>query len=445
MIVSNSRVTGPLLIASRWASVALLPLLAVAPAAGHAATPPEEYAITIDADDPLRLRGSLRLANGDTTVWPARHGDAAAFDHVRCSDGRTAKALPSGWQIPPRCHQIEWEVRLVDLDQSPSDATVPQSGHDARHGFWLISEASTMIRRSDQSAEIAVRLCASGVCRDSTPLVLPSAQQPPLYAAIAEMPALVARRGAMTVRVHGARPDVPGLDAFPHALAETMALWGQELGLRSGHGAAYDWVWLTPAADQPPGFYASAGLETFVSQLVAPENPEDGTPSRLSAIIWTGAAHEAFHSVSGRLAVDWPAWVNESLASYFALESARQRLDAADFAWIERQFALYPEAPSLQEAQRRYDAGDGSQRQHFYVVGVHFWRAVADHLDGTGQGQARLAGLIRRSNGFAQVDLTDPTAIIQAIEASSSGEIPAGARCLLDGGNCPDSPKGHKE
>lgn len=445
MIVSNGRVTGWLGMVGCVAALGLPILIALAPAAGHAATPPEEYTIAVDADDPLRLRGSLRLANGDTTVWPARHGDAAAFDHVRCSDGRAAKALQSGWQIPQGCRQIEWNVRIVDLNQSPTDATVPQSGHDPQHGFWMISEASALIRRSDQSAEIAVRICTSGACRDSTPLVLPSAQQPPLYAAIGEMPVIVARRGAITVRVHGARPDVPGIDAFPYALAETMALWGQELGLRPGPGAAYDWVWLEPAADQPPGFYASAGLETFVSQLVAPENPEDGTPSRLRAVIWTGAAHEAFHSVSGRLAADWPAWVNESLASYFALESARQRLEAADFAWIERQFALDPEAPSLQEAQRRYDAGDGSQRQHFYVVGVHFWRAVADHLNGTGQGQARLAGLIRRSNGFAQVDLTDPTAIIHAIAASSSGEISAEARCLLDGSHCPNSPRGHRE
>lgn len=405
----------------------------------------EEYIIAIDADDPLRLRGSLRLANGDTIVWPARHGDAATFDHVRCSDGRIAKALPSGWQIPHGCRQIEWDVRIVDLNQSPTDATVPRSGHDPRHGFWLISEASALIRRSDQSAEIAVRICASGGCRDSTPLVLPSAHQPPLYAAIGERPVVVARRGAMAVRVHGARPDVPGIDALPHKLAETMALWRQALGVPPGPGATYDWVWLAPGADQPPGFYASAGLETFVSQLVAPENPEHGTPSRLRAIIWTGAAHEAFHSVSGRLAADWPAWVNESLASYFALESARQRLDAADFAWIEREFALYPEAPPLQEAQRRYDAGDGSQRQHFYVVGVHFWRTVADRLDGAGSGRAKLAGMIRRSNGFAQVDLTDPIAIIQAIEAGGRGGVPAEARCLLYGSNCPDRPRGHRE
>lgn len=439
MIVSNSRVTGRLSRVSRWASAALSPLLAVVPEAGREETPPVEYAIAVDADDPLRLRGSLRLANGDTTVWPARQGDVAAFDHVRCSDGRMAKALQSGWQIPQGCRQIEWDVRIVDLNQSPTDATVPQSGHDPRHGFWLISEASALLRQSGQSAEIAVRICASGACRDSTPLVLPSAQQPPLYASIGEAPVVVARHGPMTVRVHGARPDVPGIESFPHALADTMALWGKELGAPPGLGAAYDWVWLTPAADQPPGFYASAGAETFVSQLVAPENPEDGTPSRLRAVIWTGAAHEAFHSVSGRLAADWPAWVNESLASYFALESARQRLEAADFAWIERQFALYPEAPSLKEAQRRYDAGDGSQRQHFYVVGVHFWRAVADFLDGAGSGQAKLSGLIRRSNGFAQVDLTDPVAIIQAIEASGSGEVAFGARCLLDGGNCPNS------
>lgn len=29
------------------------------------------------------------------------------------------------------------------------------------------------------------------------------------------------------------------------------------------------------------------------------------------------------------------------------------------------------------------------------------WRAVANYLDGAGAGQAKLAGLIRRSNGFA--------------------------------------------
>lgn len=406
---------------------------------------PEEYTIAVDVNDPLRLQGSLRLTDGDTIVWPARQGDFATFDHVRCSDGRIAKPLQSSWQIPLGCRQIEWDVRIVDLNQSPTDATMPQSGHDTLHDFWLISEASALIRRSDQSAEIAVRICANGVCRDSTPLVLPSAHQPPLYAVIGEMPVLVARRGAITVKVHGARPDVTGIDAFPHALAETMALWGQELGLRPGPGAAYDWVWLAPAADQPPGFYASAGLKTFVSQLVAPENPEDGTPSRLRAIIWTGAAHEAFHSLSGQLAVNWPAWVNESLASYFALESARERLDAADFASIERQFVLYSEAPTLQEAQRRYDAGDGNQRRHFYVVGVHFWRAVADHLDGTGSGRARLARMIRRSNGFARVDLTDPVALIQFIKASSSGEVLAKARCLLNEGSCSESPKGDIE
>lgn len=404
-----------------------------------------EYVITVDADAPLVLRGSMRLQAGDTTVWPARHGNAGAFNEVRCSDGRPAETLQSGWQIPQGCQQVEWDVRTVDLNASPADATVPQTGHDPRQGFWLISEASALLRRSDESTGIAVRICASDDCRDSTPLVLPSANQPPLYAAIGARPSLVAQHVAMTIRIHGERPELPGIDEFPHALAETMVHWGDALGIPASRGIVYDWVWLPPAPDQPSGFYASAGFDTFVSQLVVSEDPEDQTPARLRSIIWTGAAHEAFHSVSGRLGADWPAWVNESLASYFALESARQRLDAADFAWIDRQYAHYPEAPPLLEAQRRYDAGDGSQRQHFYVVGVHFWRVVAENLDGVGSTQAKLAELIKQSRGFARVDLSDPIAIIRSIEGSGSGAVPLEALCLLDVDHCVGSPTGIAE
>lgn len=426
----------------RWC---LLAMAGVGAVPAQADAPIEDYVITVDADAPLALRGSMLLQAGDTTVWPARHGDAGGFSNVRCADGRLAGTLQSGWQIPQGCQQIEWDVRIVDLDVAPTDATVPQSGHDPRHGFWLIAEASALLRRSDQSAAVGVRICASGDCRYSTPLVLPSDHQPPLYAAIGGRPRLVAQHDAMTIRVHGKQPELPGIDEFPHILAETMARWGCEFGIPPGHHKAYDWVWLAPAPDQPPGFYASAGFGTFVSQLVIPEHAEDKTPARFRSIIWTGAAHEAFHSVSGRLAAEWPAWVNESLASYFALESARQRLDAADFAWIDRQYALYPDVPPLLEAQRRYDAGDSSQSQHFYVVGVHFWRTVAGFLDRDGTGQAGLAGLIRQSAGFAHIDLTDPVALIRSIERRGSGELPPEARCLLDAGLCPDSPKGHAE
>ena len=104
-----------------------------------------EYVITVDADAPLVLRGSMRLQAGDTTVWPARHGNAGAFNEVRCSDGRPAETLQSGWQIPQGCQQVEWDVRTVDLNASPADATVPQMICPLLSGpklmvFWMTKE-----------------------------------------------------------------------------------------------------------------------------------------------------------------------------------------------------------------------------------------------------------------------------------------------------------------
>lgn len=86
--------------------------------------------------------------------------------------------------------------------------------------------------------------------------------------------------------------------------------------------------------------------------------------------------------------------MNESLASYFAIEGARRFVGEKDRVWLDRFFLSPRTGLPLIEAQRRYAAGAVDQGAAFYADGPAFWREidadeVARFLDRYSAGTAR--------------------------------------------------------
>jgi hypothetical protein len=142
-------------------------------------------------------------------------------------------------------------------------------------------------------------------------------------------------------------------------------------------------------------------------------------------------AHEGFHAIVGAMEQTWPAWVNESWANYYAYRAAARHLNADALA-VAKKMVNVPIPTAILEAQRRYDAGDGSQGIVFYSSGARFWAAIEDVLTTPANDSGRLAALIKATHGMRGLDWSNATAIAAYFDARSSGRAGPIVRCYLE-------------
>ena len=417
-----------------WA-VALLTLSACATGAVGPGSPHAiDYLIAIDERQPSEAQVRLTLAEAPQTLAPARDGDGEGIVDVRCADGRPAPRQGGRWQAPSGCRELLWTVRLDAIDGRGLDASLPAAAYSARHSYWIVPERDSLLRASGAAgaATVSLRL------RDGRTVVqryaFPSITQPPFYAVVGDRPATTYSADGVTLRLFGAAPDYPWMEAVHRNVLAAWARWRRDLVVGPSP-ARIDWVWVEPPADLEPGYNASAGAEAIISQIRLREGDRDAE-AKARAVIATSAAHEGFHSLTGAAGQAWPAWVNESLANHFAIEAARSFLAPSDFQFVE-QYYMSPEVRgALLAAQAAYSAGDGGQAQLFYVHGARFWREIEAVLATAPNRSGRLARLIRASGNFSGVDLNDAGALARFLDRHSAGRAGPIVRCYLEGSGC---------
>jgi hypothetical protein len=417
----------------------LLLLFLLVPTAAASETPGTlSYTVALSERQPDLARFELRGPGKGAVLAPARGGEAAAVEGVRC--GRRRLTPRAGrWTVPAGCARLSWRVRLAEMDRGV-DASLPPSGWSAAHRFWFLAERHGWLRPAGPGrGSVTVRLRDRDGRTTERRFAFPSLDEPPFYAAVGGTPSRVYAADGLRLDVHGEPPPFAWIDPIHERMLAAWARWRRDLippGVSAPAELALAWLPLPPEAE--PGYSASAGAAAIAAQIRLRDGDPDGE-AKARAVIAAGAAHEGFHTVTGAGAQAWPAWVNESLANHFAVEAVRAFLDPADFAWVER-FHVEPRLPGgLLAAQRAYAAGDGAQSFQFYTKGARFWVEIEKVLTGPANGSGRLAALIRGSGNFRGVDLNDPGALAAFLDRHSGGAAAAVVDCFLVRADC-DSP-----
>ena len=404
-------------------------------AGGERAPLEARYRVVLDERRPDMAEIALDLPADTSALTAARDGDGASLLDVRCADGRPSIRTAAGWAVPPGCRRMRWRARLQPIDAAGLDASLPVGAFSVEHRYWVVPERDSFLRAAAAAGSASVSLRLANGSTVERRYQFPSNTQPPFYAVVGADPTVEYQREGVGLRVFGAPPAFPWMNAVHGDVLTTWARWHSDL-VRGGAPASIDWAWVRPTEALEPGYNASAGAEAIISQIkLRPGDPDGEAKAR--AVIATSAAHEGFHSITGAAGQAWPAWVNESLANHFAIEAARAFLAPSDFRFVEL-FYIEPDVRTpLLEAQAGYAAGDGEQAGIFYVHGARFWRAIERVLDGPAGGSGKLAALIKASDNLAGVDLHDADSLAAFLDRHSSDRAGPIVRCYLLGSDCP--------
>ncbi|WP_420960378.1 hypothetical protein [Brucella sp. IR073] len=299
----------------------------------------------------------------------ARFGIAPQVEAPSC-DGKPLVAAGKGrWKVPAECRNVSWKVPLEPSGAEPANA---QRSLSMTNGV-LLSEASSLPRLDDAGPEKLSLPPGQNFPAAKDGLPLPPAGKPPLFVLLGVNPAET--RTADQIKLvyffdnPAARSRVPDM-------AEHLA------GLRwlrdrvpSDGPMRFSVLWLgVPKKLLSLGGAQGDGL--LLVNYLASDTPEPfGKAMRLYVPL-----HEAMHqfAATGRKR---PVWMEESLASYFAIRAVLAVThDAAGAKALFERFKegakAFPEG--LVAISSRVDetgdqmAGIGA----FYTKGVAFWDAV---------------------------------------------------------------------
>ena len=393
------------------------------------------YEIEFDARNPSEASVHLALSSAPSSVAPARDGNGAAVTEVRCEDGREATQNGGGWLLPIGCSRLEWKIAIQEVDATSADASLPNAIYSHEHEYLVLPERDGLLRAGAYGGTAVVRLKHLDGSVVERNYVFPTNDQPPFYAVVGARPAQEYANDRFALRIFGDAPDYPWMDEVHQHVLSTWAGWSRDL-VSGPVPSMIDWAWVKTGEDVEPGYNASAGAEAIVSQIVLRDGDPDAE-AKARVVIATSAAHEGFHTITGSAGQAWPAWVNESLANYFAIDAARNFLAPGDHRWLNA-FYVDPEVRlPLLEAQALYGAGDIGQAQVFYTWGARFWRKIESVLTNQPNRSGKLAALIVATNNFADTDLNDADALAALLDRHSDDRALPIVRCFLEGLACP--------
>jgi len=401
---------------------------------GSTAYAAPRYEIHLDERDPLLVQASihnpakiLRIAALSQQREGARRNSPACHGRV------LAELSPGAWQVPAGCERVDWSTRISPLNESSAyDIAAPGSVWDQEAGLWILTSSLPWLRGDGQdsaSVRISARLGGKSV---SSTAVLPRDRSIPV-AIVVGRPVRTFAADGFTIRGFGHLPTAEA-DSWQRQLASILADWRRDL-LPAGTStpARMNYVWLPRPIAGEPGLNASANSGSVLMQYIPA--PNDIVPGpRLKVGILMVGAHEAFH-VLGAVR-GGPAWVNESLATYFAVRSARPYLDQESLQLVQ-EFVNARDGRSLLNLQRAFNVGDGSAYPSFYAKGARFWAAIERVLAVRPNGSGKLSALIRQTEGLKGIDWSDGDQIAEYLDRYSEGRARAVVRCFVIEDNCP--------
>lgn len=353
-----------------------------------------------------------------------------------CNGNRLAPEAPNKWLKPTGCTSLAWSASLPPGGER-LEIGEPYSHWNGQSKSWFLSGDLPWIRYKGQPrAEIRIDLQRAGHVADQIS-ALPENTGAPIYILAGGSARQFVNRH-VALNHYGEVPKGSRYDNLQTELAATLARWRQDIipaGALKRSQFNYIWVEQTPGLD--PGFYASTGSDAILMQFV-PDTRSPRPLDKLEAGILMTGAHEGFHALTGPVSRGKPAWVNESLASYFSYAAAQRALTGGALAEATALFEQ-PADISVLHAQAKLDKGDGSSYAVFYTRAARFWAAIDNVLNTVPNDSGRLAALIKSTHGMAGVDWRDPDSIASTLDPHSGGRSKQIVRCYLVDDGCPQA------
>jgi hypothetical protein len=412
-------------------AAALCALLAPAPVSAAGAPIAPRYEISLDDREALVVRMSIYVPAGTATLIAPPASEDALLRSPSCGDRPLVRKRTGVWRVPSECDRVSWSASIQRIDASKFDVAGPPSVWDPKTRLWLLTGSLPWLRMPNQqgaSARIGARV---GRSQFHQAAILPPPNFP--LAIVVGSPLRNFVADGFTVQGFGYLPSKEA-DPWQDRLASILAAWRRDLlPSDAGFPAKLNYVWLPAPAGAEPGLQASANSGSILMQYV-PDRRDAGAGPRLKVGILVVGAHEGFHALGSVRGA--PAWVAESLATYFAYRAARQYLDPISLA-LAKEFVNARAERSLLNLQQAFDAGDGSAYPSFYGKGARLWSAIERVLTTPANSSGKLAALIRQTRGLEGMDWSDGERIAAYLDRYSEGRAGAVVRCFLVEDKCP--------
>lgn len=344
------------------------------------------YDIRIDAQAPNTARVTLTLPHFDP-LDPAvprlistgeQTGTHLQLHDIRC-DGKPLKTSGRGqWDLPLTCKTASWTMDFKAVGPEGIVASKRQSLHlKTPKDWWIISGPSSLLRLQPAPERVDVVIAAPN--RQLVLESMPGLKLPPAYFVVGDAPSHTVKTNGLSLTYIA--DDLKRIETTVH-VADHMR--GLDYFRRILNSANYGdipkdltVVWLGIARNKGESGGA-AGYDTLLVNYIK----SGGPPQKRDLLLPLATVlHEQFHQLTrGNL----PAWVNESLANYYAFKAlGRIYPDQADVAAARAAF-LRPNAKidlGLIDVQRRIEKDhDFSKYSLFYTQGAAFWQAVNQAL-----------------------------------------------------------------
>lgn len=411
------------------AAISLL-FCGLAPASGVSAAP--RYEVKVDEREPLLVNVSLHDPAAIVRLVARSREQSALSSSPACLGRPLDQVSPTSWRVPLGCKRVDWSARLSVIDGSSTfDIAAPASVWDPVARLWVLTSAFPWLRGDGQeSAKVRISGRLRGKALVQT-TVLPKDTSIPL-AFVVGRPVRSFVADGFTIDGYGHLP-APQADPWQRQLASIIAGWRRDLlppGISFPRQMNY--VWLPRPAAGEPGLNASANDGSVLMQYApAPDDPVAGP--RLQGGILVIGGHEAFHSLGAVRGA--PAWVDESLATYFAYRGAKPYLDKQTHQLV-KEIINAPADRSLLKLQQAFKAGDGSAYPLFYGKGARFWAAIDQVLTVPPNRSGKLAALIRQTSGFEGMEWSDGDQIARYLDRYSQGRAAPIVRCFVIEDSC---------
>lgn len=390
------------------------------------------YDLWFHDTDPLRIAFALNnLPRAETLVEAPDSTNEMLLSAPACDGKPLRQEGPERWLKPAGCATIGWSVRVPELDTLAFDATRPAPFWNGRNQLWLLTGNLPWMRYRNQPAatvRIHAKMRGEAIYREAE---LRSAGAP-LHILLGK-PSRLYSAGSVTISAYGDVPSGARAERLQRVLAATLSRWRHDiLPDDAAPQKQFNYAWVQGAGEA--GVFASSGSDAILMQFV-PDRRSAHPFAKLEASILLTGAHEGFHSLAASLPGAGPAWLNESLASFFAYEAARNALTGVPLK-LARDLVDAPAEQSVLHAQELLDKGNSSGYETIYAGGARFWAAIDKVLTIEPNRSGKLAALIKRTRGMPGVDWSNADAIASYLDRYTDKRAGPIVSCYLVESRC---------
>lgn len=351
-----------------------------------------------------QLEVTLRLPPGASprlAIRGSRWGLREQVESPRCGEQALARDGQGDWAVPPGCREVSWRVTPDAVEDGKTDAS-QQASLSFRSPEWtLLSEPTSRLRPVDGAEadllESSLRI-SGATAMPSARWMLPAANKAPEFFALGDFSESLVEIGRQKIRYVIDDPERFARTGLQALHEQALAYLDQRLPAPAELSAEQRTllvIWIGLAADSAQ-IGGAAGAHSFVANYAIPDGKN--TSARRAETLMT-LAHEQFHQLAEQIRGSrppLPAWLNESIAHYYALKTLKAILPGPETDKLLAHFIDSERiiADGLLALEKRNAAHDPSAYPQIYRQGASFWAEFDDALQKGRPGRSGLDPLL---------------------------------------------------